>query len=62
MAPLVADAFCIGPDGADARQAITFVKTLSLMGGKRGVNSLRSLAQPKELAQEIAGLIGGPSR
>jgi hypothetical protein len=62
MAPLVVDAFYVGPDGPDARRAITFMKTLSLMGGKRGVTGLRSLAQPKELAQEIAGLIGGPSR
>jgi hypothetical protein len=60
MAPLVIDTFFVGADGD--RAAASFMRTLSLMGGRKGVSGIRSLNEPQKLAREIAGLIGGPRR
>jgi hypothetical protein len=57
LAPLIIDAIYVGPDGPEGRAPLQFMRTLSLMGGKRGISGLRSLANPQALANEIRGLL-----
>lgn len=59
LAPVIIDAYYVGPD--DDRAAIGFMRALSLAGGRPGVAGLRSLARPDALAAEIRLRLGGPS-
>jgi hypothetical protein len=60
LAPLTIDTFYVGPESDFG--AIGFMRSLTFMAGRPGVAVVRSLARPKQLATEIAGLIGGSGR
>jgi hypothetical protein len=60
LAPVTIDTFYVGLESDFG--AIGFMRSLTFMGGRPGVAVVRSLARPKQLATEIAGLIGGQGR
>lgn len=60
LAPCEISAFHVGDDGD--RIAAGFLKELALAGGLPGKSGVRSLTDPATLADEIGGLLAGPSR